>query len=287
MNKRTKITLTATPKDGYRFISWSNGVTANPYTTTVGNIIAQENRIEPIYTSESSSDPIIDCAYNEIRYINNTKIILNYTNDYCFYSNIISHSFNETIHEGIITFSHDISYIPDCFISTKNTTIQKIYFPQSVAIIGRIPVKINTIKATNQNLRFTSHTNEKDICNADYINMKSPYLKAWLANDNDCYYGIFKYDLVYDGGFSDLLKELKRNGLLISGTIPADYIICSDNIISFWEESELNLLNALQSYYVNNPNKNYSIYDYRSIYTLENNIIHYNSYNNWQVSINA
>lgn len=49
----TKIKMTATPSDGYSFLKWNNNVTANPYITTVSNLLKYKNKLVAIFKQNS------------------------------------------------------------------------------------------------------------------------------------------------------------------------------------------------------------------------------------------
>lgn len=153
INKRTKITLTATPKEGYKFISWSNGITDNPYTTTVGNIIGQENRIEPVYALEDSSvTPIGECASNEIKYISQSKIDINADADPRLYCKIVSDEYDNVTHYGCITFSEDVKYIPDTFFNNSYIScILKLSLPNTLKYIKMHNANIGILDIKNVN----------------------------------------------------------------------------------------------------------------------------------------
>ena len=58
ITKNTRVRLTATPNDEskYKFVKWNNGIDANPYITTVDNIIKLSNKLTAVF-KETEPEP--------------------------------------------------------------------------------------------------------------------------------------------------------------------------------------------------------------------------------------
>lgn len=158
ITRNTKVRLTANPDEDYKFKQWNNGITANPYITTVSNIISYRNKLAAIFelnripsgsNSGSGEDPVepiepigpIDtsCPLDEIWYTTADEDVIDFVQA-SWGANVISNTYENG--KGIIKFDNDVLYCPDSAFADKN--LKTIVLPNNIYYIGADAFASNT-----------------------------------------------------------------------------------------------------------------------------------------------
>lgn len=139
ITRHTKVRLTANPDEDYKFKKWNNGVTANPYITTVGNIISYKNKLAAVFelinTPPSGGEDIepvdTNCPVDEIWYTTTDEQPITFVQS-GWGANVISNIYENG--KGIIKFDNDVLYCPGSAFD-KKTTLETIILPNNLTSV--------------------------------------------------------------------------------------------------------------------------------------------------------
>lgn len=142
ITRYTKVKLTANPNEDYKFKKWNNGITANPYITTVGNIISYRNKLAAVFeltnTPPSEGEDIepvdTNCPVDEIWYTTTDEQPISFVQS-GWGANVISNTYENG--KGIIKFDNDVLYSPSGAFKRKST-IKTIIFPNNISYIEEL-----------------------------------------------------------------------------------------------------------------------------------------------------